>query len=272
MAVTKHTHPVYDTDTHFTVDPITRQVTNAQLKKTFLMQRDHNSEVLTFEIPRYVEGHDMTLCDCVEIHYNNVGSSKSTSVSGIYQVDDLAIAETAEDTLVFSWTVSENATTYAGSLNFILIFECTVDGNTVYRWSSNICGTISVTAGIYNNDAIEEVFPDILAQWKNEIFSKNFAYEVAKEHGFTGTEEEWVASLKGERGDTGLFVGPTEPEGYPYFWFDTSGNRESGLTLTLSDLTDSTIFVDVGGTTYSLENSTLDSDTVAENTYNFDIV
>src|SRR5699024_4373232 len=29
------------------------------------------------------------------------------------------------------------------------------------------------------------------------------AYEIAVEHGFEGSEEEWLASLKGEKGDTG---------------------------------------------------------------------
>jgi len=29
------------------------------------------------------------------------------------------------------------------------------------------------------------------------------AYEIAVEHGFEGSEEDWLASLKGEKGDTG---------------------------------------------------------------------
>ena len=29
------------------------------------------------------------------------------------------------------------------------------------------------------------------------------AYEIAVEHGFEGSEEEWLASLKGEKGDKG---------------------------------------------------------------------
>lgn len=29
------------------------------------------------------------------------------------------------------------------------------------------------------------------------------AYEIALEHGFVGSEEEWLASLKGEKGDKG---------------------------------------------------------------------
>lgn len=44
------------------------------------------------------------------------------------------------------------------------------------------------------------------------------AYEIAVENGFVGTEQEWLASLKGQKGDTGSAgpqgeVGPTGPAG-----------------------------------------------------------
>ncbi len=39
-------------------------------------------------------------------------------------------------------------------------------------------------------------------QGKNGKDGKS-AYEIAVEHGFTGTEEEWLAALKGDKGDTG---------------------------------------------------------------------
>ncbi len=38
------------------------------------------------------------------------------------------------------------------------------------------------------------------------------AFEIAKSNGFTGTENEWLASLKGAKGDTGA-VGPVGPKG-----------------------------------------------------------
>ena len=60
-----HTHAVYDSDTHFLIDPITRAITNANNAKTALMQHDHNSERYTFECPRYIEQHDMSKCNRV---------------------------------------------------------------------------------------------------------------------------------------------------------------------------------------------------------------
>lgn len=40
------------------------------------------------------------------------------------------------------------------------------------------------------------------------------AYEIAVEYGFEGTEEEWLASLKGEKGDKGD-KGDTGAQGIP---------------------------------------------------------
>jgi hypothetical protein len=40
------------------------------------------------------------------------------------------------------------------------------------------------------------------------------AYQIAVDHGFVGTEEEWLASLKGATGATGA-TGPQGPQGEP---------------------------------------------------------
>lgn len=201
-----HTHPVNDTDTLFVIDPITRAVVNAESKKTMLMQYDHNSEQFTFEIPRYVEEHDMSLCNRVEIHYNNVEGSTRAKNSGVYEVQDLTITG---DKVTFTWLISENATFLAGSLSFLILFACVEDGVTTYRWNTNINNSITISSGIDNSGAIAEVYPDILAQWKEELFSTNLAYEAALENGFEGSITDWLDSLKGEPGVSDVFIGLT---------------------------------------------------------------
>ena len=37
------------------------------------------------------------------------------------------------------------------------------------------------------------------------------AYEIAVKEGYVGTEEEWLASLQGENGESGVYIGDTEP-------------------------------------------------------------
>ena len=70
-----HIHNVNDSDNKFIVDGISRVIKNASTSKTMVMQFDHNSEVFTFELPRYIEGHDMMLCNRVEVHYLNIDTA-----------------------------------------------------------------------------------------------------------------------------------------------------------------------------------------------------
>jgi len=55
------------------------------------------------------------------------------------------------------------------------------------------------------------------------------AYELAQANGYTGTETEWLASLKGGKGDKGdpgnwvLHIGDTPPADTSAIWLDTSG-------------------------------------------------
>ena len=74
-----HLHDVRDADTHFTIDPITRTISNANSAKNKLVMGDHNSEIFSFELPKEVEGHDMSLCNKVEIHYINIAADKTST-------------------------------------------------------------------------------------------------------------------------------------------------------------------------------------------------
>ena len=169
-----HAHNVFDMDHHFRIDPITRSVTNAESKKTKLMQGDHNSECFSFEIDKVVEGHDMTLCNVVRIHYINVDSSRVNKNNGLYEVKDLAVSETDASKVVFTWTVSNQATMYAGGLSFLIEFKCVNDDGTVaYKWHSDINNSISIASGIDNSDYIAEEYADVIEQWTAEILDLN---------------------------------------------------------------------------------------------------
>ncbi len=58
---------------------------------------------------------------------------------------------------------------------------------------------------------------DVIAEGKDGQYAGQglSAYEIAVENGFVGTEEEWLASLKGEKGDTGD-TGPSGSNIVPY--------------------------------------------------------
>jgi len=159
-----HKHSVYDSDTHFTVNPITRTLKNEGSIKTTIMQYDHNSERFTFEIPRYIERHDMSQCNRVEIHYRNGANS------GMYVVDDFQVSPNGDDAVICSWLISQNATRLAAALEFRLTFKCIADdGSLEYMWSTAMYKGISVSSGIHTSEDIVEQHADVLEQWRQEL-------------------------------------------------------------------------------------------------------
>lgn len=164
-----HEHPICDSDKHFIIDPITRNIIN-QSSKITIMQYDHNSERFTFEIPKFIECHDMSLCNSVRIHFINIGSIKTNTNSGVYEVDDVAVSLDDPDTITFSWLIKGSSTKYNGSLNFAIRFYCISDENVIdYSWGTNIYSGIKVSNGLENSDMIVEDYVDVLEKWKQEV-------------------------------------------------------------------------------------------------------
>lgn len=168
-----HQHSVYDVDTHFKIDAVSRKITSEAGAKTTLMQYDHNSERFTFEMPRLVEGHDMTLTTRAEVHYLNISTAdKSNQTAGVYEIEDLQISPASDDVVICSWLISQNATGLAGPLAFILRFVCcSEDGTLEYVWSTDKYESITVSDGIYNSEIIVEQYADVLEQWKHGFIS-----------------------------------------------------------------------------------------------------
>ena len=164
-----HIHEVIDSDKCFTIDPITRAIVNdAGNKKTQLIQNDHNSERFAFQLPRYIEGHDMSLSNKVEVHYINLDQSSNERSVGVYEVTDLALSEDNESVLL-SWLISNNATKYVGVLSFAICFKCMSDNVIDYSWNTAINSSIQIAKGMYNSEIITKDYIDVLEVWKEEF-------------------------------------------------------------------------------------------------------
>lgn len=174
-----HAHSIYDTDPHFSINPKTRTILDESGTKTVLVQGDHNSERCTFELPRTIDGHDMSLCNVVRVHYNNIDASTKAVNKGTYMVNDLQLSPDDDQVVICSWLISRNATQYVGALGFLLEFSCVVDGVSEYAWHTAVYSGLNVSTGIDNGEAITEAYPDILEQWRRELFSHT-AGELAK--------------------------------------------------------------------------------------------
>lgn len=164
----KHKHGVFDGDTHFTIDPVTRTVTNETSKKVTLVQHDHNSERFTFDCPRYIEGHDMSLCTKVEVHFLNVDARTQERRTGLYEPDDLQVSDD-EKTVSCSWLISANATSLVGSLSFIIRYLCVENNEVLYAWNTAINSNIVVASSINASEPFETEYVDIIEQWKESV-------------------------------------------------------------------------------------------------------
>ena len=149
-----HKHSVYDTDMHFRIDAETRAIINQSQVRKKLIQYDHKSERLTFELPKEIDGHDMSLCDKIEIHYMNVGSNVGEVSADMYVVDDKQISKDDTKVVIFSWLIGSSATVYAGSLTFMIRFLCHDSGLITYSWGTDMYKGISVGEAYNNGDMV----------------------------------------------------------------------------------------------------------------------
>lgn len=169
MVASAHdSHGMEDGDLHFVIDPITKLIRN-QSEKVKLMQYDHNSECFTFEMPKDIEGHDMTLCNEIQVHYINIGKNESNA--GIYEVTDITVCSDEPDKVTFSWLISQNATKLVGTLNFLVRFCCVNEDDAIleYVWQTDIFSNITIASSIYNSEIVIEEYVDVLEQWKQEV-------------------------------------------------------------------------------------------------------
>ena len=175
-----HNSIIIDTDSRFSIDAVTREIKNLSTTvKNKVIQYDHNSERIGFSMPRYIEGHDMTKCNRVEIHYKNIDTSTKEETAGVYEVKDVEIDTTDDEQITFSWLVSQNATQRVGLLCFLVRFACVSEDGTIgYAWNTGKFSGICVSEGMYNADEIVEQYADVLEQWKQELQTPESAKEI----------------------------------------------------------------------------------------------
>lgn len=180
-----HEHNVRDLDARFKIDPVTKQIKNESKKKLILAQGDHNSEIYGFSCPRYIESHDMSLCNRVEVHFFNYDSQTKKVNSGKYTVEDLKVGED-ESTIEFSWTISGNGTQLEGYTEFLIRFKCVDENNVVtYAWNTLFFSDVSVGRGSNVDELFETEYVDIIEQWKASVLQ-----------GFEDEFTEWKGKIE----------------------------------------------------------------------------
>jgi hypothetical protein len=170
-AVYLHEHAVTDSDSYFLIDPVTRKLENTARKKNVIMQHDHDSECFTFELPRYVEGHDMTLCNSILVHWNNIDGETGEETAESTDITDLRVNPDNEETVICSWLISRNSTQRVGTLNFLVQYKCVdEEGVATYEWHTDIYDSIEIRKSRNNGPQSVIEYTDILEQWRARLF------------------------------------------------------------------------------------------------------
>lgn len=198
-----------DVTTRLVINPFTRIITPKyrNTKSVYVAKGDRNSVIVAFELPRYVDGYDMSDKDVIHIHYANMGENGETSkgvsdaVNVVVEKDDI----TGEDIVVFGWLIPNTATRYAGVVSIGITFESyeNIDGKVqeVYSWSTAPYGKIIVRDSMdFDAEAVEREYNYLVTTCNaivSEAIKKNFSDEIT-----TALNEALATGeFKGEKGD-----------------------------------------------------------------------
>lgn len=167
----RHFHPVVDDDGYFVINPDTKQITSKTNSINYLMQFDHKSERYTIEIPRIIEGHDMTLCNRVLVHFVNIDNDTQAERYDFAEINDLRVDPENEDLVICTWLIERHATQFAGSLAFLVQYSCITDeGETDYEFHSDWYSDIFVKKGRRDINPTIFEYNNLLDQWYKKLF------------------------------------------------------------------------------------------------------
>lgn len=137
------THSVQDAGIYLTVDPFTRKVTVPVTSRVIGVVGDHQSEQVTFRMPRIIDGHDMLESPRRYVVWTNADGAMGT--------DPLVTAEERDDgTVLLTWTVRDKTSAAAGIVSFSLHFECDdpETGALIYSWLTETCADCKILEGV----------------------------------------------------------------------------------------------------------------------------
>lgn len=132
---------VKDSGTFLVVDPATRTVTAPEGQRALGVSGDHLSEQVTFEVPQFIDSHDVTMCLRKYITWANA--------VGEVGHDELTLDRTADGKAYFVWSVRDGLTMAPGFVKFSIHFEDADDAQrVVYRWGTKTCADFEVLDAI----------------------------------------------------------------------------------------------------------------------------
>lgn len=223
----------WSNEEHIVIDS-DRFVTVPEKLQRIAVQHDHDIETVTFDCPRYWDGHDMSQ---MTVYVNYL---RPDGVVGCYACRELRIDTTDSNIIHFNWTVSRHATTAKGHLTFLVCIK-NVDNNgtEINHWNSELNREITISEGLECEEILYEMYPDVITQLLtgiNNILSSGMvaSVDVAKVDDtatitlnvpdYNNVGQTIVKTIELHDGRNTVYVGSGDmPEGYSV-QIDPNGN------------------------------------------------
>lgn len=160
------TMPVSEETTfeYLTIDPDARTIQVPASEAIFGVQTDDKAERKYFMCPRYV-GHNLDLASCfIQINYRNAHGDIDA-----YLVTD---ASYTDDTVTFSWELSEKVTAYQGQIQFSVNAD-----NGKREWNTTMASGASLSGLVADESGIENETSDVVTQLRAMVEAQTAAVE-----------------------------------------------------------------------------------------------
>lgn len=172
---------------------------------------DEKTNIIYFSVPRYSKTFDLSAFSISIIFKNALGNLYYHPVSS----NEITLTE---DSITFFWIPERVVYAKAGNVTIALDFKLYENGNVTREWNTTT-GSLQVEDTLA--DGAEEVNveePETIYKIVNDYLETldisgggsgsqgpagKSAYQIAIDNGFSGTEQQWLASLKGEPGING---------------------------------------------------------------------
>lgn len=128
------------------------------------VQYDHDVETVTFDCPRYWDDLDMSK---MSIYINYMRKDRYVAC---YKATDITVDTADSNTMHFNWTISRNVSEVKGELKFLVcIKKGDAEGYEVNHWNSELNNEMYISEGLEVEPSIFDPYPDIIAQWEDEV-------------------------------------------------------------------------------------------------------
>lgn len=135
-----------------------KTVTVPEELKRILVQHDHNIETVTFDCPRYWDGHDLSQMGLRIVFQRSDGHKEP------HPVENLRIDDSNDQMIHFDWTISGNVTLVSGNVKITVCAKLTdAEGVSEREWHTIPNQDLFVNEGMdCSGEEIVERNPDVI--------------------------------------------------------------------------------------------------------------